>query len=260
MDKYALARAAGLFSGETETVAIALSGSRTAAINDAWSDYDIYVYTNGHIDEKQRHKLFRSICDDYRIGSSLFEEGDELHIDGIPFDIMYRPVSWTRNEIEDVWLNHNARLGYTTCFISNFKGSTLLYDRNGEIGELFHLLDTPYPEELRDNIISKNLYIIEAEFDAPYIRQLELAIKRDDIISQNHRVAAILASYFDILFAFNRVLHPGEKKLEKYAYALCKAIPQDFGEDMWRVCTSSGENLLTAVKLLMEHLHQLIGK
>lgn len=258
MGENSLDKLTELFRNEKETVAVALSGSRTSAINDTSSDYDLYIYRRGHITPERRTELYRTLTDDYRVNASLFEEGDEVHIDGIAYDVMFRTPEWTADQINDVWLKHNARLGYTTCFIYNFRTSELLFDRDGEIASLFKQAETTYPEELRKNIIEKNLYIIEAETEAPFIRQLELAVKRDDIVSQNHRTAAILASYFDILFAYNRVLHPGEKKLEKYVHLLCKDIPENFDKDIRRVCSSTGEELLSAIRELMDNLHKLI--
>ena len=46
---------------------------------------------------------------------------------------------------------------------------------------------------------------------ASYYEQIEKAIKRDDKNSINHRISAFMASYFDIIFAKNKMLHPGEK-------------------------------------------------
>jgi hypothetical protein len=53
-----------------------------------------------------------------------------------------------------------------------------------------------------------------------YEQQIRSAFRRRDRVSLNHRTAAWLASYFDILFAANRHFNPGEKRLLTYAQAL----------------------------------------
>ena len=69
-------------------------------------------------------------------------------------------------------------------------------------------LNKEYPNKLKENIINKNLAVMKDKKCASFFEQLEKAIKRKDIISVNHRITAILSSYFDILFALNKELHP----------------------------------------------------
>ncbi len=84
--------------------------------------------------------------------------------------------------------------------------------------------DIPHPEELRRAIIAKN-YPLPRRNLSSYRHQLERIVARNDWVSGHHRVAALLASYFDILFAVNRLLHPGEKRLAAFAEKNCKLVP-----------------------------------
>ena len=97
--------------------------------------------------------------------------------------------------------------------------------------------------------------VIDGNGASTFLIQAELAVKRGDIVSSNHRLAAILASYFDIIFAYNRVYHPGEKKLIGYAH-FCKDLPMNMDENIEKAITTLGKpDHLDALRTLVSHLH-----
>jgi hypothetical protein len=83
-----------------------------------------------------------------------------------------------------------------------------------------------YPEGLARAIVQKNLPVLGTIISS-YEQQIQAAFLRQDPVSLNHRAAAWLSSYFDILFAANRKFHPGEKRLLAHVEN-CQALPSQW--------------------------------
>lgn len=254
---------AGEFSKLPAVEAVALSGSKTGLINDELSDFDMYVYSKEPVPLECRGELASKYTNKYEVGNTFFEDGDELSLASpkMGVDIMYRRLEWAENEVDWVWRKHNAKVAYTTCFLHNVKTSRVLFDRDGRFQKLVDELNSPFPEELKKNIIAKNYPLLKTKQGASFYEQIEFALKRNDYVSQNHRTAALLASYFDILFAFNGQTHPGEKKLTAYAEKLCRVLPANFKPDVENVVKAVGTpEILPALDKLLKELDLILGK
>ena len=93
---------------------------------------------------------------------------------------------------------------------------------------------------------------------ASYCEQIEKAIKRNDFNSVNHRISAFLASYFDIIFAKNEMLHPGEKRLVKYALDNCKILPKDFEKVVDSLTMGDVSQKLNTAAMMVENLKAIL--
>ena len=207
-------RVAEKFGGLPQVVAVAVGGSRGAGVHDARSDVDLYVYSLGEISLEFRRELGGPAAE---IANRFWEPGDEW-IDaasGLHFDIMYRSPSWIEDQLDRVLVRHEASLGYTTCFWYNIIHSDALIDPRGWYAMLQQRAGVPYPEGLRRAIIEKNLPVLRHNRSS-YRVQIARALERNDLVSRQHRVTALLASVFDILCALDRKPHPGEKRLLDY--------------------------------------------
>lgn len=117
-----------------------------------------------------------------------------------------------------------------------------------------------YPSELRRAIIAKN-YPLLRHNQSSYLHQIELAVVREDQVSVNHRVTALLASYFDVVFALNEVPHPGEKRLIRHAKASCTKLPYDMEQHVTELLASAGtlnEAVMARVNDLVDSLDKLL--
>lgn len=238
------------FSELPEVEAIALGGSRAGADHDEKSDYDLYIYCTGIPDEGVRRSILEKCCQYMEIGNSFWELEDDCTLkDGVDIDILYRNLEDFSRTIHAVVEEHTAYNGYTTCMWHNLLHSRILYDRNGKLADLQSRYRIPYPEELRNNIVRKNMRLLTGNLPS-YDAQIRKAAVRGDMVSVNHRTAAFLESYFDILFAWNRLTHPGEKRMVQYAKEQAEVLPADFGENLDRLFQNLFTDTDTALKTI----------
>jgi predicted nucleotidyltransferase len=221
-------RVAAAFANLPEVVAVALAGSGVTGTDDEQSDIDLYVYAGAPLAMADRVAIATSFAARAEVGNDFWEPGDEW-IDaqtGRHVDVMYRTPVWIEEQLERVLVRHEASVGYSTCFWHNVLHSTPLFDRSGWYGDLQVAAARPYPERLKRAIIARNHPILRQTLSS-YRAQIVSAVRRGDSVSIQHRLTALLASYFDVLFAVNELPHPGEKRLLQIATTQCAKIPAD---------------------------------
>lgn len=246
------------FSHLLEVKAIALGGSTSAKTGDTLSDYDIYIFSDAEVPPAVREEIAKKFSDCYEIHNPYFGDGDEWYRrgDGKVFDLMYWNRKWIEEIIENIWFRHDAWGGYTTAFHYTIKNAQVLYDPEGWFKSLQEKLNTPYPQELANNIVWHNRMMIKDKISASFKEQIEKAVKRGDAVSVNHRITAFLAGYFDIIFAVNKLLHPGEKRLIQYAQANCRILPKDFEKNITDLCCA--QDKITPLEAICKNLDEFL--
>jgi hypothetical protein len=257
-------RIADQFAARSEVVAVALSGSSSANNVDDASDIDLYVYTEEEIQLDARIKIMKGSGGASRssMGLNFWGPGDEWFDaeTGIEVDIVYFDFRWLEDQLQRVILDHQPSMGYSTCFWYLVNRSQVFYDPDRWFGDLQLFCNQPYPEALRQNIINFNHPVLR-EIIPSYFLQIKKATKRGDLVSINHRLAGLLASYFDILFAVNHQLHPGEKRLVQKVLSNCALLPVNMENEINAILIAAGNiqiGFLGLVSEFLDHLDQLL--
>ena len=245
-----------------EVQAIAIGGSNTAKTSDNISDIDIYVFSKNGVSLNKREEIIKKVSSKYEIGEEYFGSGDEFLYDkeNIVMDMMYWDMNWFKNIVENVWIKHYPSNGYTTCFLYTLKNFKIIYDPNNWLTNLQTKIKTEYPQELQNNIIKRNMMLMKSKPFASYYEQIEKGIKRNDINSVNHRISAFIASYFDVIFALNKLLHPGEKRLVQYCKNNCSILPENFEENLNNLFNASNQNVLNILDEIIKSLKDVLSK
>ena len=251
-------RVASQFASLPQVEAVAISGSQMSQFSDAESDVDLYVYVTQEVplDERVRIAAGSSRAE---IGNTTWEPGDEW-IDastGTPVDVMFRHLRWIEEQLDRVLVRHEVSPGYSTCFWYNVLHSRTLFDRASWFAALQKRADVRYPPGLRKAIIAKNYPLLRRN-QSSYLHQIELAVKRNDPVGVSHRVAALLASYFDVLFAVNELPHPGEKRLLEHARASCKEVPDGMERQVRESAWNPDSDVVENINGLVDGLDKLL--
>ncbi|KAA3609296.1 MAG: DUF4037 domain-containing protein [Calditrichaeota bacterium] len=253
------------YSKLKQVEAIALGGSQMTGATDRLSDIDLYVFVNGEIPLPEREKIVASRGASHsNMNLSFWDVGDAWFDQktGIELDVMFWQPNWIEEQIDRVVIRNEASVGYTTCFWHTIRNAKILFDRDSWFARLQQKCNIPYPDNLRNAIIAKNHPVLRQAIPAYYV-QIKKAIERNDLISINHRVAGLLASYFEVIFAVNRVLNPGEKKILSFIEKHCEKVPPHMAKQIERVLQKTArmeEQLLPEIDNLIDGADDLLRK
>lgn len=253
------------FSSFQEVEAIGVGGSLASGAADPTSDIDLYVFCHTVPPLSARQALTKDMQVTHAdLNLTMWDTGDEWYdgATGIEVDVIYWSPAWIEEQMERLWVNFQPSMGYTTCFWTALRNMRSLFDRQGWLEKLSaRARRQPYPEALRLAIIEKNHAVLRRIIPS-YTHQIEKVARRGDLVSLNHRLAALLASYFDVLFALNRALHPGEKRLLTWAEKLCPARPPSMKEEVEAALRAAAipQELPAHVQRLVNSLDELLLK
>ena len=241
--------------------AIAQGGSRAGTEFDAKSDYDVYLYCTAPVPQEARREILSRYCAYMEIDNHFWEQEENCTLnDGVDIDILYRDLDGFTAGVAAVVEGFEAHNGYTTCMWHNLKTCRILYDEKGRLTAAQKRFDVPYPAELKHSIIERNLKLLRGTLPA-YVGQIRKAASRSDLVSVNHRTAALLESYFDILFALNGQTHPGEKRLVSLCRQHCSLLPDRFEENLdalWRDMFTDPVKLTEDLAEIIRELEKLL--
>jgi predicted nucleotidyltransferase len=236
---------------------IALGGSLVTGKATGESDIDIYVYSMKPIRVETRSKIIQARSSVVEL-DALFWETEDYWIEkesDIKVEVIYRD-DWPLKTLQDMFENNRAHMGFSTSIWHNIATCKILFDRNEWLVSVKEIANQPYPDSLAKAIIHKNFVLLKGSL-AAHPRQLDLAIKRNDVAHIISLVNMILNSYFDILFALNHTLHPGAKRQLEYAEALILK-PEGMSRHINALMTHDGLQIRNTVRELIDDLEVLL--
>lgn len=259
-------RIADEFQAYSFVEAVTLIGSRTSGIEtDARSDIDLVIYSeDGAFPLAERQAIIAGLGGSSRasLGLTFWGSGDVWFdaLTGFEVDVVYSGQHWIEETLARSLRRYQPAGGYSTCVWHTVLNAQILFDRCGWFRCLQAQSDQPYPPELRRAIIAHNLPVLRAIIPS-YRFNVEKCLARGDLIFMNNEITWLLASYFDVLFAFNHVPHPGAKRLLEHAARLCPRRPPNLEQHVskvLRLAALGDPAVLAAIDELVDGMEELV--
>ncbi len=257
---FVAASVAARFSRLAPVESVAVAGSRRTGRATEHSDLDLYIYSTADLPGPERLAIGRECSanaqpNDFWGPGVEWDDPSGPHVDAIFFT-----TAFMAEQIDRVMRRHEAQLGHSTSFLHTVRVSEALFDRNGWFPALQAQARAPYPDALAAAIIALNRPVLRDAYSS-YHSQIAKAAYRHDLVSLNHRIAALLASVFDLLSALNRQPNPGEKRLLERAEALPLYPPalRELVETLLRAAAEPA-GVLAAASALIDAVEALLDQ
>lgn len=217
--------------GLDSVVAVFLGGSRATGVADLRSDTDLYaVHRAAVATGAARAAVLAPLADRSEVHEeTAWGPEDHLYVDGDLVEVVHLGLEGLRDLVDRAYAEGLDDEGFATAFLHTVSSGLVLRDPEGEVTALQQRLAT-YPEATRDLLLASLPPLLTA-----YLSQLGTAMARGDLLMVQHRRASIQAVWFNLLFALNRVYHPGEKRLLDHAER-CALKPDHQRERWMRAC------------------------
>ena len=203
--------------------AAAVVGSQVTGFARSASDIDVFVYVadSATVEEtlSARHAFAAQLADPTRVcvvQQTGHPHADVWALDGSStyLDLMFWSEAWAREELEWRLVRCEPQVGgASTAFWRSIRDGIPIFDRRGWLAAIQERARSPYPDELRAAVLRDAVDLLGTENSFSFRNQVAKVITQGDAVAAHHRTAKWIETYFNALFAANRVLHPGQKRL-----------------------------------------------
>nr|MDQ2997192.1 DUF4037 domain-containing protein [Chloroflexota bacterium] len=195
--------------------AIALGGSTAAGFADESSDLDVYVYYHEPLAASaDRATRLCALADEGTLEAGILTFGleDHLHVQQKLIELIYLDLDRLIAEADRAYSQGLSSEGYTTSLLYILFRNHVFHDATGEVTALRARLHAAYPEPTRTRLLREQPAVLRY-----FLELLHVSRRRDDLLYVQHMRYSIQMIFFNLLFALNRMYHPGGKRLLPHA-------------------------------------------